>query len=156
MTPIVQKMLAAQRTAARFPYLVKITHPDYSDMLYANSSENIVYQGDIYNAVSFSIQPPDMDGPQIGAAALTISAVDQVWIEKIRSTQIPAQLQFIAVIVYDGFGIAGIEQLEENNFTLRAAKWDEKSITWDLSFDERQSYIITSIKCTPQIAPGCA
>jgi len=151
-----QKLLAAQRTAANFPYLIRITHPGYYDMLYANSSENIVYSGGIYNAASFSIQPPDQDGSKIGSAALTISAVDQVWIQKIRETQIPAQLQFIAAVVYDENGIAGIEPLEENSFTLRAAKWNETSITWDLSFDERQGYIVTSVKCTPQNVPGCA
>jgi hypothetical protein len=156
MTPIVQKILSRHESLAKFPYLIKITHPEYADMLYANSTENILFRGDIYNSATFSLQPPDLDGPRVGAASLTISAIDQVWIEKIRMTQVPAQLQFIAVIDYDDTGIAGIEAVDENSFTLRAAKWDEKSITWDLIFDERQAYIITSIKCTPQVAPGCA
>jgi len=155
LSPGVQKLLAAQKAYAEFPFLIRITHLG-TDMLYANSSENIVYKGDIYNAAVFSVQPPDFDGPRIGAATLTISAADQVWIEKIRQTQIPAQLRFVAIIDYDDSGNRGIEPLDESVFTLRAAKWDEKSITWDLSFDERQSYVITSIKCTPQTAPGCA
>jgi len=156
MTPKVQQLLSRHRTFAAFPYLIKISHPEYADMLYANSLENIVFRGNIYNSANFTLQPPDLDGSKIGAASLTISAVDQVWIEKIRQTQIPALLQFIAVIDYNDLGIAGIEALDENSFTLRAARWDEKSITWELSFDERQNYIITSIKCTPQVAPGCA
>jgi hypothetical protein len=157
LSPKVQKLLADQRTFARFPYLIKITHPGYPNMLYVNSHENIEYKGGDYNSAVFTIQPPDLDGPKIGAASLTISAVDQAWIEKIRQTQVPAELRFIAVIVYDELGgYEGIEPLDENSFTLRAAKWDEKSITWDLSFDERQAYIITSIKCAPQVAPGCA
>jgi hypothetical protein len=158
LSPRVQKLLAAQRTAAKFPYLIRIVHPnpDYPDMLYANSSENIEYDNKIYEAASFSIQPPERDGPKIGAATLTISAVDQVWIEKIRVTQKPAELHFIAVIVYDEHGTAGIESLEENSFTLRGTQWDELSISWELVFDERQENIITSVSCTPHIAPGCA
>jgi hypothetical protein len=157
LSPKIQKLLADQRTFAKFPYLIKITHPEYPDMLYVNSPDNILYKSDIYNSAVFTVQPPDLDGPKIGAASLTISAVDQVWIEKIRQTQVPAELQFIAAIVYDEQGgYEGIEPLDVNNFTLRAAQWDEKSITWDLSFDERQAFIITSIKCAPQAAPGCA
>ena len=61
----------------------------------------------------------------------------------------------MAIIVYDE-GSSGIEALEENSFTLRAASWDETSISWEMSFDERLGIIITSVKCTPFIAPGCA
>jgi len=155
-TPKVQKILAAQRTTAMFPCLIKISHPEYGDMYFANSSHNINYNGNIYIAASFSIQPPDAQGAKIGNATLTISAIDQFWIEKIRGTQIPAQLQFIAAILYDELGVMGIEPLEENSFTLRAANWNEISISWEMSFDERMNYIITSIKCTPMTVPGCA
>jgi hypothetical protein len=156
LSPVAQKLLASQRTAAEFPYLIKITHPDFADMFYANSSENIFYKGNVYNPASFTMQLPDLEGPEIGAASLSISAVDQYWIQRIRDLKTPAEMQFVAVIVYDDAAIEGIEQLDENSFTLRMAQWDEQSITWELSFDERQAYIITSIKCTPQVAPGCA
>jgi hypothetical protein len=152
----VQKLLAAQRTAAKFPCLIKVSHPEYSDMYFADSSDDLLYNGNIYNAASFSIQPPDVEGAKMGNATLTISAIDQFWIERIRSTQIPARLQFIAAIVWDESGFMGIEALEENSFTLRAANWNEISITWEMSFDERMNYIITSIKCTPLTVPGCA
>jgi len=155
LSPRVQKIIAAQRTAA-FPFLIQVTQTGYPDMYFVNSSENVTHGGIIYNAASFSIQPPDVDGAKVGNATLTISAIDQYWIQRIRETQIPAELRFIAVIVYDEYGVSGIEALEENSFTLRAAQWDETSISWEMSFDERQAYIITSVKCTPQVAPGCA
>jgi len=155
-SPKVQRMLAAQRTAAKFPYLIKISHEEYGDMYFVNSSDNILYNGDIYNAASFSIQPPSVEGAKIGNATLTLSAIDQFWIERIRSTQIPAQLQFIAAIIYDEYGAMGIESLEENSFILRAANWNELSISWEMSFDERMNLVITSIKCTPMTVPGCA
>jgi hypothetical protein len=151
-----QLEIASQRTAARFPYLIKITHPDYPDMFFANSSQDITYKSDIYNAATFSVQPPDRDGSKIGDATLTMSAIDQVWIEKIRGTQKPAKLQFIAVIVYDQGSTIGIEPLEENSFTLRAASWNELAITWNMVFDEVQSILIPSDLCNAQTAPGCS
>jgi len=154
ISPRVQKLLAAQRTAANYPYLIKITHNNI-DYYYVNSPNNILYGGDIYNAASFSIRPPDYDGSKIGNATLTISTVDQFWIQKIRESQIPARIKFVAIIVYED-GNTNIESLEENSFTLRSASWDEISVSWEMSFDERQTLIITSVKCTPQIAPGCA
>lgn len=153
----VQKILASQRLNAKFPYLIKISHQSFGDMFYANSSDNIVFNSNIYNAANFTLDPPDIDGSKIGNATVTISAIDQLWIERIRMIQTPAELRLMAVIIYDEFGgYAGIESLEENSFTLRLANWNEISISWDLSFDERMGYIITSVKCTPQSAPGCS
>jgi len=151
-----QKQIAEQKKHATFPYLIQVIQQNYPDMFFVNGSDNVSYRGDIYNAASFSIQPPEVEGAKIGNATLTISAVDQYWIQRIRETQIPAELRFIAVMVDDENGASGIEALEENSFTLRAAQWDEAVISWEMSFDERQGYIITSVKCTPQVAPGCA
>jgi len=141
---------------AKLPCLIKITHDVYGIMYFANSDKSVTYTGNIYIASCFEVQPPAIEGEKIGNATLTISAVDQDWIQKIRGTQIPAQLQFVAAIEYDDEGVLSVEPLEENNFTLRTASWTEISISWEMSFDERQSYILTSVKCTPQVAPGCA
>jgi hypothetical protein len=155
-SPVSERQIARQRTAANFPCLIEISHPDYpAGLFYTNASENITYDGKVYNTAVFSIQPPDRDGSRIGDAALTMSAIDQVWIEKIRSTQTPAKLKFIAVIVYEEGSIAGIEPLVENSFTLRAANWNELSITWAMHFDENMALVITSVKCNAQITPGC-
>jgi hypothetical protein len=156
ISPFSQRQITQQRTAASFPCLLKISHPKYPDMLYTNASENITFDGEVYNAATFSIQPPDRDGSKIGDATLTISAIDQVWIEKIRSVQTPAKLRFIAVIVYREGSIAGIELLEENSFTLRTANWNEISITWSMRFDENMSIVIPAEKCNAQTTPGIA
>jgi hypothetical protein len=125
-------------------------------MYYTNASENITFEGNVYSASAFSIQPPDRDGAKIGDAVLTMPAVDQVWPEKIRGTQKPAKLRFIAAIVYVEGSVAGIEPLEENSFTLREADWDEISVSWSVRFDEGMAVIITSVKCGAQTTPGCA
>jgi hypothetical protein len=154
ISPFSKRQITQQRTAASFPCLIAITHDDYPDMFYTNGSENIIFEGNVYNAAAFSIQPPDRDGSKIGDATLTMSAIDQVWIEKIRGTQKPAKLRFIAVIVYQEGSIAGIEPLEENRFTLRAASWNEVSISWTMHFDENMAVIVPAEKCTAQTTPG--
>jgi hypothetical protein len=151
-----KRQITQQRTAASFPCLIEITHDDYPEMCYTNASEFIIYGGKIYNEAVFSIQPPDRDGSRIGDAVLTMSAVNQEWIERIRGTQKPAKLRFIAALVYEEGFMAGIEPLEDNSFTLRSAVWNETSISWALHFDENMAVIITSIKCNAQITPGCA
>ena len=152
----VQKLIASQRTAAKFPYLIEITHPEYPPMCYANASEDITYDGKIYYSASFSIQPPESDETKIGDATLTISAIDQIWIEKIRATQKPAQIRFIAVIVYENGIVKGVEPLEDNSFTLRAASFNEVSISWSMSFDENMAIEVPCDICDAITAPGCA
>jgi hypothetical protein len=155
ISPFSKRQITQQRTPASFPCLIEITHDDYPDMYYTNASENITYEGKVYNAAAFSIQPPDRDGSRIGDATLTISAVDQVWTEKIRSTQKPAKLRFIAVIVYREGSISGIEPLEENSFTLRTASWGSgPSISWTMHFDENMAIIVPSENCNAQTTPG--
>jgi hypothetical protein len=156
LSPVSERQIAQQRTEANFPCLIKITHPNYpAGWFYTNASESITYKGDIYNTAVFSIQPPSRDGSKIGDASLTMSAIDLVWIERIRETRIPAKIEFVAVIVYEEGSVAGIEPLEENSFTLRMANWNEISITWAMRFDENMAVIITSVKCNAQITPGC-
>jgi hypothetical protein len=159
ISPLTKRQLTQQRTAASFPCLIEITYTDWFSnqeriLHYTNASEDITFEGDIYNAAAFSIQPPDRDGSTIGDATLTISAVDQAWPEKIRGTQKPAKLRFIAVIVYQEGSIAGIELLEENSFTLRAASWNETSVSWAMHFDENMAVIVPAEKCNAQTTPG--
>jgi hypothetical protein len=136
--------------------LIEITPNGDPPLYYTDASENITYDGKVYTAAAFTIQPPDKDGSKIGDATLTISAIDQVWIEKIRETQIPAKLRIIAAIVYKEGSFAGIEPLEENSFTLRAANWNDISISWSMHFDENMAIIVPAEKCNAQICPGIA
>jgi len=150
-----QKELASQRTLSKFPYLIKISCHGYIDMYFANSSKDIEFNNITYKASTFSIQPPARDGSKIGNATLTISAIDQYWIHRIREIKTPAELRFIAVIVHDG-GNESVELLEDNIFTLRAAQWNEISITWEMVFDENMAIIVPADKCNAMTTPGCA
>jgi hypothetical protein len=156
----VQKLLARQRKVARFPYLIKIEYEEDNNVFtlyFVNSDEPVTYEGNIYNAASFSIEPPSRDGDKVGDATLTISAIDQFWIQKIRAVQKPAKLLFIAVIVYDEEnGREGVEPMEEMSFTLRLASFNEISVTWTMVFDERMAILVPVDICNAMNTPGCA
>jgi hypothetical protein len=151
-----QKEIARRATQAQFPFLIEITHEDMGPFYYANADEDIDYDGKTYLSAVFSLQPPDRDGSKIGDAQLTISAVDQQWILKIRSTQKPAKLRFIAAMVCQKDGSVWIEPIEENAFTLRAASWNETAIVWNLVFDENMAILLPAEDCTVLTCPGCA
>jgi hypothetical protein len=156
MTDKAKQLIARQETYAKFPFLIKIIHETFGTFRYANSNEDITYMGEVYQAAYFTLDPPDKDGSKIGDGQLTISAVDQFWIEKIRTTQIAARIKFLAMIVYEDGIIAGIEQIEEIDFTLRVVNWNEDTITWSMVFDEGMSIIIPCDKATALKCPGVA
>jgi hypothetical protein len=152
-----QQAIARMETYAKFPFLIQIIHATLGTFRFANSEEDIIYNGEVYKAAYFSIDPPDKDGSKVGDGLLTMSAVDQLWIERIRSTQIAAKIKFIAAIVYEDSVIAGVEQiLDEMDFTLRSVNWDKITITWVMTFDERMRNIVPCDKATALKCPGVA
>lgn len=156
MTNYVKRELARRNTQAKFPLLIKIEHEALGNFYYANSDQDIQYDGQTYTGSVFSLAPPNKDMDKVSSGSLTISTIDQQWIEKIRSTQIPAKLYFMASIVYDTNGTIQIEKLGEDSFTLRAANWNEIAISFDMIFDENMTILLPAEDCDPFTCPGCA
>jgi hypothetical protein len=152
-----QRELARTNRKSEFPALIKIASEDLGDFYYANSDQDILYEGHTYLASAFSLEPPDRDGDKIGNARITISAIadNQIWIQRIRTTQKPAKLHFIAAIRF-GEGNMQFEKLEENSFTLRTASWNETTVSWELVFDENMAILLPAEDCTALTCPGCA
>jgi hypothetical protein len=155
MNDYTKRELARRNTQAKLPVLIEINH-ESGDYYYANSDQDIFYDNHTYKSSVFSLDPPDRDGDKIGNAQITISAVDQTWIQRIRISQKPAKLHFIAIIAYDKDGGIIFESLEENTFTLRSASWNEIGISFDLIFDENMAILLPAEDCTAFTCPGCA
>jgi hypothetical protein len=157
MTHKAKQLIARRQTYAQFPFLIKVTHSMFGVPLYfANSDNDTTYDGNIYKAAYFTVDPPDKDSSKVGDGQLTISAVDQSWIQKIRSTQTAAKIKFMAMIVYNDGVVSGVESIEEIDFTLRAASWNEESITWTMVFDENMAIMVPCDKATALKCPGAA
>lgn len=149
-----KQQILRTRTQAMFPYLIEVTHKDFGTLRYANSDFDIEYDGQTYKASSFSIDPPDKDGGRIGNASITISAIDQFWIEKIRNTNKYAHIRFIAAIKYDNAGNAVVEPIEDYEFTLKNASWNEISIQWEMVFDDVMNIVVPCDRATAQKVPA--
>lgn len=125
-------------TRAKFPYLIKIEYKKSDNTIemfyFANCDDDIVYDGHTYVSSVFSIQPPEKKSDSISDAKLSISAIDQVWIEKIRSTKKRAKATFTAVISIDDDETT-VESIEEEEFELTLAQWNDTSISWNMEFD---------------------
>jgi hypothetical protein len=143
-------------TYAKFPYLIEVTHPAFATFRFANSDEDIIYEGQKYESAYFTIDPPDRDGSKIGDGQLTISAIDQLWIERIRTIQTAAKIKFLATIAYDDGVVSGVEPIEEMEFTLRIANWNENTITWAMVFDENMAIRVPCDRATALKCPGAA
>ena len=149
-----KQQILRTKTRAMFPYLIEVIHDDFGTLRYANSDSDIEYNGETFQASSFSIDPPDKEGGKIGDATITISAIDQFWIEKIRSTNKYAHMRFIAVIKYDKSGKVIVEPIEDYEFTLKNASWNDVSIQWEMIFDDTMNIIVPCDRATAQKVPA--
>lgn len=157
MTNKAKQLAVRMETYAKFPYLIKITHPVYGEFRYANCEQSVTYMNEVYEAGFFDITPPERKDNSIGDAKLTMSALDQEWIYKIRDTDERANIKFIAVIQYDDdMQIEQVESIDELDFTLTKASWDNNFlISWDMTFDEGMGIVVPCDKATSQKVPAC-
>lgn len=152
MNERIKKELLKTEGTSSFPYLIHVHNDDLGDFYYCNYWKDITYEGKVYKASSFQIDPPEKTQSKIGNATFSFSIADQAWIEKIRSTQKRSTIEFVAVIVYEN---DTIEPIEDNIFTLTSARWNESTLTWDMIFDENMDILIPCDIMNGLNTPGC-
>lgn len=150
-----KQQILRSKTSAKFPFLIEITHEVYGTYRYINADRDIEFEGNTFTAASFSILPPKKDGADITNATLSISDIDQTWIEKIRSTQKKATIRFIAAFVFNNEGTVIIEALEDMEFKLVNATWGETGvINWTMVYDTILDINIPCDSATFSKVPG--
>lgn len=150
-TKLKRELLKTERTAT-FPYLVHIHNDDLGDFYYVNYYKDITYNGQVYKASCFAIDPPDKTESNIGNATFSFPIVDQVWIEKIRQTQVRSKMEFVGIVIYED---ETIEPMEENNFVLTSASWNESVVTWQMIFDDNLDILIPCDIMNSLTVAGC-
>lgn len=150
----IKNEILKMETYAKFPYLIEITyiHNDNTEEIFrfANSNEDIVFteieNGKVvektFTAGFFTITPPERNGNEITDAKITISAVDQEWIQKIRNSNKRSKIRFLAVIQYKENNIESVEPIEDLEFELAQANWNETEIQWTMEYDTLQDVLI--------------
>lgn len=157
MTNNAKNIIKKQNVNATFPYLIKFYYKD-EVYRYVNSSHNVMYQGEEFEAVHFELDLPKKDTSSISDARISID-FDYNWIEKIRNYKESDGLisvKFIGVINYYKDGTEYIEPIEEMDFTLKSAvvNNDTKTIEWSMIFDDLLQLIIPCDVVTAQNTPG--
>jgi hypothetical protein len=85
-----------------FLVLLKISHTDLPSTLYfVNNNENVVSNGDIYEATAFRFTLPYKEGNTIAPAQLIIDNVDRRVVEAVRSITTPADIEASIVLASD-------------------------------------------------------
>lgn len=161
MTALAKQNMLRMETRAKFPYLIEITRENEEEEIevyrYANCDEDIEFEDNgetkTFNASYFELKPPARTANKIENGSISISAVDQTWIEKIRTTQKPATIRFLAVIQYNNGSVDSVEAIEDMEFILRNAKWNEVAISFDMIFDEKMEEQIPPDTMTIQKCP---
>lgn len=156
MTPAAKYQLLRMESHARFPFFIEIKNDDFGTFRYVNADTNKILDGQEYTAAWFSVSPPERNESSISNAKLTISAIDQEWVSKIRQTQKRSSVRFIACIQYDSGGTEVIEPMEDTSFTLTSVSWDDISITWDMIFDDNMNIMVPCDIAGSLNIPGCA
>ena len=121
---------------ALVPYLIEITNEDLGVFRYTNLDSAVEYDGKVFSPAYFELSPPEKTEGAIGNAKISISAVNQEWIARIRSTQRRSTLRLVHCVVYTERGEVRVEGIEDTMFTLTNADWDDAAISWEMEFDD--------------------
>lgn len=156
LTAAAKYQLLRMEAYAKFPYFIEIRNEDFGVLRYVNSDEDKVFEGELYKAGFFTITPPERNESSISNAKITMSAIDQTWISRIRQTQKRSSIRFCACIQYEADGTEVIEPIDEIEFTLTSVTWDDVTITWDMIFDDNMNIMIPCDIAGPLNVPGCA
>ena len=148
-----KQQILRHETQAKFPYLIEITTELDGVFHYANCDDSIEYEGNVYEGAVFNITPPEENESEIGNGKLTISSIDQQWIEKIRRNKKRSIIRFLACIDYEE-GERYIEPIEDTEFKLSLVDWNESTITWTMLFDDDLSILIPCDSATAQTTPA--
>ena len=156
MNPNIQNLLVQNDVPASFPFLIEVWLPSQpsNKERYVKASEDKTFEGHTFTASSFTVQPPEKNESGVKDATITISVIDQLWIEKIRTTQQRYKIRFVAVIDYDDDGTEEIEALDDITFNLTNATWAESTVQFTMKFDEGMNINVPCQKLDQFVAPA--
>lgn len=163
MTPKAQSEILRQQVHASFPYLIEITYDDYGTFRYANSDDDLEFDGNTYTACTFSVAPPDKTESKIGDGSLTFSAIynNREWIKKIRGTSKRGKIRVVGAILYaDNYSVDGIEAIYDTEYTLSDASWsedasrNESELTFKMKFDDGMDIVMPCDTIDELTCPG--
>ena len=155
MNPNIQNLLVQTNVPASFPFLIEVWKPSDPTNIerYVNASEDKTFENHTFTASSFTIQPPEKTESGVKDATITISTIDQTWIEKVRTANERYMIRFIAVVDYEN-GSEVIEPIDDITFSLTNATWQESTLQFTMKFDDGMSVNVPCQKLDQFVAPA--
>ena len=156
MNPSLQNLLVQNDVPASFPFLIEIWKPSDPSNIerYVNASDDKTFESHTFTASYFTVQPPERTESGVKDATITLSTIDQTWIEKVRTTQERYKIRFVAVVDHDESGSEVIEPLDDITFTLTNATWQESTLQFSMKFDEGMSINVPCQRLDQFVAPA--
>ena len=156
MNSNVKSMLVRNEIPASFPFLIEVWKPSAPSNIerYVNALEDKVYENHTFTASSFAVQPPEKNESGVKDATITISTIDQTWIEKVRTSNERYKIRFLAVIDYDDDGTETIEPMDDITFSLTNATWQETTIQFTMKFDDGMEINVPCQKLDQFVCPA--
>ena len=157
MTRTAKLLMEKMEVQAKFPYLLEVTYYDNQGnseiYRYVNSDEDKTFEGNTYSAGFFKLSLPERNSSGFSDASITFSAIDQEWVQKIRSTNQRCKVRFVAVIEYYS-GQETIEPIEDMEFILTNAIVKESVIQFTIKFDDLLDLKVPYDECNDRVCPA--
>ena len=157
MTRTAKLLMEKMEIQAKFPYLIEVTYnknDGTSEVLrYANTDEDVTFEGHTFSAGFFKVSLPEQTTSGFTDASITISAVDQEWVNKIRSSNVRSTIRFVATIEHYENGTS-IEPIEDMEFVLTNASLNETTIQWTMKFDDLFDIQVPYDECNDRVCPA--
>lgn len=153
---LARQQILRQQMHAKFPYLIEIT-VDETVYRYANTDEDITFNGNTYEACCFSVGMPERTESKIGDGRLTLSTIydNGAWIKRVRQMSKRGSVRVIAVIIYSaGNVIDAIESIDGMEYQLTNASWNDTELSWTMKFDEGMDIVMPCDTMDEIICPG--
>lgn len=148
--------LVGMQSDALVPYLIEIDSPDFGMFRYTNIDSAVTFEGHVFTPAYFEISPPEKTEGTIGNAKISISAVNQEWIIRIRDGDGQSKLRLIHCLVYEDGGQIKVEGIEDTDFSLTNADWGDDTISWDMEYDDVMQVMVPCDVADSLNMAGCA
>ena len=156
------------------PVLMEIYNPDIAwtqDEIDTYQQENsylrliadesrVIYKGNTYLPCAFDFTPPEIDGKKVGAAAISISALDSRVRVLLRSIKIPSEVRIVSLFAKtekdnnSGKFIYQFAELQSTPFKMSSASSNKTTATFNLSFGKNMAQNIPFDVATPDRVPA--
>lgn len=156
------------------PVLIEIYNPDISwtqeerstygqDNSYIRliaDDSKVIYKNKTYLPCAFEYTPPEIDGKKVGAASISISALDSRVKKVLRSIRLPSEFNIVSMFAKvekdgsTGNYIYRFAQMNSKPFIMNSAGSNKTTATFNLVFNKTMNQNIPFDVATADRTPG--